>query len=199
MEESDPCLSVLLADYDRTSADIRTLENGNFQHIGLALTFISGAAVFGKDHVNEVFYFIPVALVAIVAYILNSYTGLYSLGGYRRYLSEAINQRVGLEVISWENIVVEREKPGSNTSFLVFVMFAALFILGLLIVSFVKISEQRYLNGIGVSIYGAVCLSGVVLLGISSAYVLKQSSRFYDRARQRNHRSKLDAEITVTL
>ncbi|HIO01752.1 MAG TPA: hypothetical protein EYN14_07325 [Alphaproteobacteria bacterium] len=103
--------SILLAEYQRLCAEIRSIESSNEKVVGFGLTLISAGLVTGiAQDVDAVFLVLPAAILGVLFYGLMTYTNIFSMAGYKRHLEDQINDHVGGVVLVWEQLVLNREK-----------------------------------------------------------------------------------------
>lgn len=102
---------VLIREYERMCTEIRTVEANNEKVITFGLSIITAAFAIGAaQHVSTVFLLIPIALVGVFLYAALLYTYVFSMGGYKRYLEDRLNEHIGKKVLLWERMVAIRQK-----------------------------------------------------------------------------------------
>lgn len=132
---------VLLQEYLRLCAEIRSIEAANERIIALALTLISAGAAIGlAQNVSHLFFVLPVAFIGVVAFAGSAYMSIFSLAGYKWHLEELINADVAERVLQWEQLVPHREKRNLLGKLLLFIYFTVG--VGVCSVSLLRIGEE---------------------------------------------------------
>lgn len=104
-----PDIAVLVKEYERVSADIRTIEGMNDKVVGFGLTLVGAGFAYGvQQNLVEVFFFLPIALIGVMLYALLQYHNMFWFGGYKRAIEDRINQLSGHTVVCWEGLVARR-------------------------------------------------------------------------------------------
>lgn len=107
--ESD--IAILLQEYERASTDIRAIETMNDKVVGFGLTIGGAAVAYGvQAKIIEIFFIVPIALIAVFFYATLQYHNMFWLGGYKRAIEDYINSRSGHVVLGWEALVETRRK-----------------------------------------------------------------------------------------
>lgn len=102
---------VLLQEYLRLCAEIRSIESTNEKVISLALTVLGFAAAFGiARDISIAFLLLPVAFIGLMTFAAMNYVSIFSLAGYKKHLEDLINEVAGEKLLLWERLVPEREK-----------------------------------------------------------------------------------------
>lgn len=172
---------ILLQEYLRLCAEIRSIESSNEKIIGLGFTLIGLAATAGiAQEVAPLFFVLPVAMIGILAYAAVSYLCIFSMGGYKRHLENLLNVRAKERLLLWEQLVPERERLNWNGRLLWLIYF--LVAASIFVVSVLQLSAE-YGPWVGrVMAIGIVALLIIFLWGVRQ--MLKAFERAYARAKQ---------------
>jgi len=102
---------ILSNEYDRMCVEIRAIESNNEKAIAFGLSLITATFAVGiAQHVHIFFFVIPIALVGVFFYAALMYSYVFSMGGYKAYLEDRINEKVGKNLLLWERLVKMRQK-----------------------------------------------------------------------------------------
>ena len=127
--ESAAGLSVdaALRAYDSAHAEGVSMQRKADAAVGFGLAFVSAAMSLGLyQGIKEAFFFVPLASLSILLYMVLVYTIVLALGGYRRFLEERINEVLGRALLAWERSVAPDVSHGSATTTLSWVALGAL-------------------------------------------------------------------------
>ncbi len=152
---------VLLHEYERMCEEIRTVESNNEKVIAFGLSIITAAFTIGvAQHVVQIFLIIPLALVGVFLYATLLYTYVFSMGGYKAYLEDRLNERLGERVLLWERLVQIRQAKNPIRPALVAIYLLIGIILGAVSEAFVEVH------------YGLYAMLAVALVTLALLYVL---------------------------
>lgn len=121
-------IQTLLKEYERVSTDIRAIETMNDKVVGFGLTIGGAGFAYGvQQHLTEIFFVVPIALISVFFYATLQYHNMFWFGGYKRAIEERINTLSSTTVLGWEALVETRRKRVNiiNAS-LVFIYLALL-------------------------------------------------------------------------
>lgn len=166
--------TVLLKEYERLCTDIRSIESANEKILGLGFTLIGLGATAGIfQKVAPIFFVLPIAVVGIIAYAAVSYLCIYSMGGYKLYIEDRINEIVGGPLLVWEKLVRFREKTSINGHVLRVIYF-------IISVSIFAISITQLSSEYG--LYVAWAMAVMLLLLIYAVFVgIRQMNTVFER------------------
>ena len=118
-------IDVILAEYQRACAEIRSIESNNEKVIGFGLTLISFGFVSGlSQDISEIYIILPPAIVGVLLYGMMTYSNVFSLAGYKRHLEDELNALMEARPLVWEQLVIERERWNAARVGLLIVYFA---------------------------------------------------------------------------
>jgi hypothetical protein len=110
-------LNALRAEHDRVCAEIRAIESNNDKIINLGVTLITVGFLYGAtNHIEEIYFFLPLAIFSVYAYATLQYYFIAWFGGYKKNIEEEINHIFGHKVLIWEH--VREQRPALNLSFI---------------------------------------------------------------------------------
>lgn len=102
--------NVVLQEYLRACADVRSLEANGDRLIGVSVTLFALATTVGiEKHVDLVFVALPAAVIGAILYTIMLYIWIFSLCGYKEHLERVINDCCGSRILIWEALVARRE------------------------------------------------------------------------------------------
>lgn len=111
MADAAEKLSVLKSEYERMCTEIRSVEANNEKTVAFGLSIITAAfAVGAAQHVCEIFFIIPIAITGVFFYAVLMYTFVFSMGGYKAFLEERLNELMGSQFLLWEQLVQVRQR-----------------------------------------------------------------------------------------
>jgi hypothetical protein len=124
----DADIQALLREYERVCTDVRAIETMNDKVVGFGLTIGGAAFAYGiQQHLGEVFFVVPVALIGVFFYATLQYHNMFWFGGYKRAVEERINALSGTTVLGWEALVeTRRRRVNVINASLVFIYLALL-------------------------------------------------------------------------
>ncbi|WP_439538935.1 hypothetical protein [Sphingomonas sp.] len=171
---------VLLQEYLRLCAEIRSIESTNERVISLALTVLGFAAAFGiARDISIAFLLLPVAFIGLMTFAAMNYVSIFSLAGYKKHLEDLINEAVGEKLLLWERLVPEREKRN-----LLGGLMLSIYVLAGLAMCAVSIwqlyTDYSWLVASGVSI-GLLVL--VAVLGLGVRRMRKTANEAYSKSK----------------
>lgn len=104
-------LGVLKSEYERMCTEIRSVEANNEKAVAFGLSIITAAfAVGAAQHVFEIFFIIPIAITGVFFYAVLMYTFVFSMGGYKAFLEDRLNELMGSQFLLWERLVHVRQR-----------------------------------------------------------------------------------------
>ncbi len=100
--------SVLLAEYERVYTEIMDMQRKSETLFGFGLTGIGASLIYGiKGEVPGIFAIATIFALVLILYIAVCYCVIMSLGGYKQYLEEAINQHTNSGWLVWEGHITK--------------------------------------------------------------------------------------------
>ncbi len=104
-------IQTMTMEYERICTEIRLIEAANVKIVGFALTILSSGLAYGIHHkLNEVLFFVPVALSGVIFYAILQYHNMMWFGGYKKYLEQRISETLGDIAFGWEHVVEKRPR-----------------------------------------------------------------------------------------
>lgn len=102
---NDPVLTALLSQYEGARSEIIALMGQNERIMQIGVVIAGGAFSFGiLEGIEYLLMFIPFGVITLCLVALSRYELVHALGGYKRYLEEQINRRLGEKIAAWEQI-----------------------------------------------------------------------------------------------
>lgn len=157
---------VLLKEYERVCADIRSYESYTDRIVGLGFTVLSiGMTVGLAQKVPIAFFVLPVALVGVLAYATMNARWVRELGAYKAHLEASINQLCGRDLLIWERLVLRN--VAENGSFRVLWLVYALVTVAIFAVSVAQVRDH----------FGVQSMYGLLLVLLVLAALLLNALR----------------------
>ena len=101
----DKVVDVLLKEHEITCSQIREMVSYSDRIFGLGITLVGALFLYGfKEHLEKVMIAVSFVFIALLLFSTTIYTGIFSLGGYRLYIEEQLNQLMGRQLLSWERM-----------------------------------------------------------------------------------------------
>lgn len=98
-------LDVLLKEHEITCSQIREMVSYSDRMFGLGITLIGAIFLYGfKERLAEVMVAVSFVFIALLLFCTTIYTAIFSLGGYRLYIEERLNQLMGRRLLRWERM-----------------------------------------------------------------------------------------------
>jgi hypothetical protein len=172
---------MLRSEYERMCVEIRAIEANNEKAIAFGLSIISAAFAVGiAQHVREIFFIVPVAIVGVFFYAVLMYTYVFSMGGYKAFLEDRLNELMGSRFLLWERLVQVRQKDN--------MIRPAMVCIYLLISSVLTyVSIMNIFDGYGFLVGWAVLLVTLSLL-LVLVFALRRMLRMYHQIYERANR-----------
>lgn len=102
---------VLLLEHERICKEIRAIEKNNDKTISFGLSIITAAFAVGfAQKVSLIFFIVPFGIVGVFFYGVLMYTFVFSMGGYKAYLEDRINEVLPEPILMWERLVRIRQR-----------------------------------------------------------------------------------------
>ncbi len=99
-------LELLTKEHEHAWEDIRLFMGTNEKVMGLGFTLLgTGLALGFKEQIKEIMIFLPIAVLAILFYSMYNLNVIMTLGGYKKYIEEKINNEINENILIWEDIV----------------------------------------------------------------------------------------------
>jgi hypothetical protein len=98
-------LELLSSHYEGCRAEIISLMQANERLLNLSILVLGGVYAYGiAQNITQLVALAPVAIAIAMLQGLQRYQLVHHLGGYKKYLEEAINVKLGRKVVFWEEL-----------------------------------------------------------------------------------------------
>lgn len=174
-------LDILLSEFNNVSQSIRSLMSSTEKIIAIGFTIlVTGLGLGLKEDILEIFFLIPIAVLAMLFYAISIYTAVLLFGGYKKHLEESINKILGKNILIWEDLIrklFHRSLPVTVLYFiyLIFFVFST-------IVAFHELCINGKISIILIFIF--VILFLFILLIVSFMKMLKIFEKSYKQAKE---------------
>lgn len=122
-------INMMAKECDSIGQAVRNFILGEERIIALGLTIMGAALAYGlKEKINEILLILPIAVFGVMIYGSRLFHELMSMAGYKKYLEEKINNKVGENILFWE-LFISKEMHGSfpnKVLYIIYVIFLAL-------------------------------------------------------------------------
>ena len=99
-------IDILLMEYDNIWKRIDNCSKLTEKVIGIGIAIISAGLVWGiKENNYFVIVSLPIAFIGVLFYGIDTATETISLGGYKKYLEEILNEILGKDFLCWETAI----------------------------------------------------------------------------------------------
>lgn len=96
---------VLLKEYEITCSQIREMVSYSDRMFSLGVTLVGAVFLYGiKEKLAGVIVTVSFVSITLLLFLTTVYTAIFSLGGYRLYIAEQLNQLMGYDYLRWEKI-----------------------------------------------------------------------------------------------
>lgn len=169
-------VEILVKEYERASADIRSIEANNDKIVGFGLTLVGAGFTYGViQSLVEVFFFLPVASIGVILYTTLQYHNILWIGGYKRAIEDKVNLIIGSDVMIWER-VVSRHRTRVHVVNLSMTALYGTTIFAITWYSLYRIFSSHY--GVLAWEYMWILLAFLILMGLA----IKEMSTAFDRS-----------------
>lgn len=125
-------IDVLLKEHEITCSQIREMVSYSDRMFGLGTTLVGAVFLYGvKERLAEVMVAVSFVFIALLLFSTTVYTAIFSLGGYRLYVEETLNQLMGRRLLRWEQMaprILHTSFPVLSVSaFIGILLFAVVF------------------------------------------------------------------------
>jgi len=105
IEHGNGELELLSSHYEGCRAEIISLMQANERLLNLSILVLGGVYAYGiAQNITQLVALAPVAIAIVMLQGLQRYQLVHHLGGYKKYLEEAINIKIGRKAVFWEEL-----------------------------------------------------------------------------------------------
>ncbi len=172
MEEQIDELSILYKECESTGNKIMSLIVSSDRYLSMGFAVIVAAMAYGmKEDQKDILLILPYAILTVMFYSVHIITETMALGGYRCFLEEQINLKLGKNIVIWESGIARRRHTTDAPIFInvIYTVFLFLTIINSLVIAW-KFYEK--------ATFWLLLLGHLILLGGLTFEVLRLTKAF---------------------